>query len=87
MAQNAYLGMRYHLFLGAETPAQVVMMDRRLLDPRRPVEEPSKFEKEERLLQYQPHLPVVPTQVLSYYKVALLFAIFNFVAYESNLSG
>eukprot|EP00903_Cladosiphon_okamuranus_P020118 g18474.t1 len=48
---------------------QVVSLDRRFLDPRRPQEEPTKAEKEEKLLQYQPYLPVVPTQVLSYYKV------------------
>lgn len=48
----------------------MVSLDRRFLDPRRPEEEPSKAEKEEKLLQYQPFLPVVPTQVLSYYKVS-----------------
>ncbi|CAM9185897.1 unnamed protein product, partial [Ectocarpus sp. 12 AP-2014] len=48
---------------------QVVSLDRRFLDPRRPQEEPTKTEKEEKLIQYQPYLPVVPTQVLSYHKV------------------
>ncbi|CAM9409723.1 unnamed protein product [Laminaria digitata] len=55
--------------LVATALGQVVSLDRRFLDPRRPQEEPSKAEKEEKLLQYQPFLPVVPTQVLSYYKV------------------
>lgn len=48
---------------------KVVSLDRRFLDPRRPQEEPTKTEKEEKLIQYQPYLPVVPTQVLSYHKV------------------
>lgn len=48
---------------------QVVSLDRRFLDPRRPQEEPTKTEKEEKLMQYQPYLPVVPTQIISYHKV------------------
>lgn len=47
----------------------MVSVDRRFLDPRRPLEEPTKEQKEEKLVQYMPYLPVVPTQVLSYYKV------------------
>ena len=49
--------------------SKVVSLDRRFLDPRRPQEEPSKTDKEEKLIQYQAYLPVVPTQVISYYKV------------------
>jgi hypothetical protein len=37
---------------------QVAAIDRRWLDPRRPSAEPTKLEKEERLLQYAPFLPV-----------------------------
>lgn len=48
---------------------KVILLDRRYLDPRRPVDEPTKSEKEEKLAQYQPYLSVVPTQVLSYHKV------------------
>lgn len=57
----------------------MVSLDRRFLDPRRPQEEPSKAEKEEKLLQYQPFLPVVPTQVLSYYKVSPAYLMYFLV--------
>lgn len=50
-------------------------LDRRFLDPRRPEEEPSKAEKEEKLIQYQPYLPIVATQVISYYKVRPFFVL------------
>ena len=36
----------------------VLMLDRRLLDPRRPVGEPKDFEKSEGLLQYSAFLPL-----------------------------
>ncbi|KAG5182672.1 hypothetical protein JKP88DRAFT_348676 [Tribonema minus] len=42
------------------------LLDRRWLDPRRPVAEPSAAEKDERLVQWQPFLPVSRQAVLTY---------------------
>ncbi|CAM9391171.1 unnamed protein product [Chrysoparadoxa australica] len=48
---------------------QLLSLDFRYLDPRRPTLPPNKAQKEEKLLQYQPFLPVNRAQIVSYYKV------------------
>jgi hypothetical protein len=54
------------LLVGFE-PGQILLLDRRLLDPRRPTALPlSKAEKAEGLLPYAPHLPVLPPHVVTY---------------------
>jgi len=45
---------------------QVLSLDRKFLDPRRPVGKPSADDMEEMLVPYTPFLPIVPTAVLSY---------------------
>jgi len=45
---------------------QVLSLDRKFLDPRRPVGKPSPDDMEEMLVPYAPFLPIVPTAVLSY---------------------
>ena len=47
---------------------QVVSLDTRLLDPRRPSADPNKHEKLEGLMKYDPLLPFIPTQVASYFQ-------------------
>ena len=45
---------------------QVLSLDRKFLDPRRPVGKPSADDMEEMLVPYQPFVPIIPTAVLSY---------------------
>jgi len=45
---------------------QVLSLDRKFLDPRRPVGKPSPEDMEEMLVPYQPFVPIVPTAILSY---------------------
>ena len=42
------------------TPDQVYMMDKRYLDPRRPVGPPTAEDKAEGLVPYEPELPLSP---------------------------
>uniref|UniRef100_A0A7R9YCV5 ER membrane protein complex subunit 1 n=1 Tax=Pinguiococcus pyrenoidosus TaxID=172671 RepID=A0A7R9YCV5_9STRA len=51
--------------IGMES-GQVFMLDRRLLDPRRPMDAPKKSQKEEGLVQYTPHLPLHSTRFVNY---------------------
>ncbi len=51
------LGITTPTFLLGTEGNGVLMVDRRLLDPRRPNGEPTEQEKAEGLAQYQPHLP------------------------------
>ena len=44
---------------------QVLAMDKKYLDPRRPVKA-TKDDKEEGLLKYNPHLPIIPHNFISY---------------------
>ncbi|GAB5037215.1 er membrane protein complex subunit partial, partial [Nannochloropsis oceanica] len=53
------------LLVGYE-PGQVLLLDRRFLDPRRPTLPPSKAEKAEGLPPYSAHLPLLPSHVLTY---------------------
>jgi len=53
------------LLVGYE-PGQVLLLDRRFLDPRRPTLPPSKAEKAEGLPPYSAHLPLLPPHVLTY---------------------
>ena len=41
---------------------QVYMLDKRLLDPRRPIGKPSQDDQLEQLIPYQQDLPLVPLQ-------------------------
>ena len=61
-------GITPKAILVATEAGQVLSLDRRLLDPRRPKDKPKKSEKEEGLLQYSPFLPVFPTRVVNYDK-------------------
>ena len=45
---------------------RVMALKKRFLDPRRPDKAPSASEKKEMLVQYHPHLPNMPQQVISY---------------------
>lgn len=55
-----------NFLLATGSAGQLVKIDRRLLDPRRPYGEPKKTEKKEGLLQYAPLLPLSPMSVQSY---------------------
>uniref|UniRef100_A0A7S0E1R2 ER membrane protein complex subunit 1 n=1 Tax=Hanusia phi TaxID=3032 RepID=A0A7S0E1R2_9CRYP len=50
---------------------QILSIDKKLLDPRRPVGKPSPDDMEEGLMPYSPFLPVMPTAVLSYNRTIL----------------
>jgi len=54
-----------HVLLTAAASG-VLMVDKRLLDPRRPGKEPSEGEKAEGLAQYSPVLPLRHTWLLTY---------------------
>jgi len=56
---------------------QVVMIDQRLIDPRRTAQPPTPEETAEGLFQYAPELPIVPTNVLSYYRGAERVRLFH----------
>lgn len=45
---------------------QILSMERRLLDPRRPVGKPTAQDAEEGLVAFSPYLPVNPTNMLTY---------------------
>ncbi|KAL1919740.1 uncharacterized protein VTP21DRAFT_1671 [Calcarisporiella thermophila] len=49
------------------TNNQIMGVSKRILDPRRPTRAPTKEEKEEMLLPYQPMIPDERRQILSYY--------------------
>lgn len=53
-------------FLFALSTDQVLGLDRRFLDPRRPTSKPTAEDMEEGLVPYAPVLPVLPTAMLSY---------------------
>lgn len=59
-------GISMKHFLFALGTGQVVTVDRRFLDPRRPSAEPKPAEKVEGLLRYHPILPFLPQNVVSY---------------------
>ena len=44
----------------------VLMLDRRLVDPRRPTGEPKEWEKAEQLMQYSPYLPLRHSWLLTH---------------------
>jgi hypothetical protein len=48
---------------------QVLSLDRRFLDPRRPDTPPNPSEQKEGLMQYSPFMPVMPMAMVSYNKV------------------
>mmetsp|Transcript_52422 Transcript_52422/g.162693 ORF Transcript_52422/g.162693 Transcript_52422/m.162693 type:complete len:149 (+) Transcript_52422:137-583(+) len=50
---------------------QIFSIDKKLLDPRRPIGKPSPDDMEEGLMPYSPFLPVMPTAVLSYNRTIL----------------
>jgi hypothetical protein len=54
-----------HLLLMTESDG-VMLLDRRLIDPRRPIAEPKEFEKIEGLIQYSPYLPMRHSWLLSH---------------------
>lgn len=45
---------------------QVLSLDRKFLDPRRPVGKLTEQDQEEMLVPYAPFVPLLPTAVLSY---------------------
>lgn len=55
-----------NILLATGAGGQVVRIDRRLLDPRRPSGEPKDSEKKEGLMQYAPLLPIPPMMIQSY---------------------
>ena len=59
-------GISSKQFLFATSNDQIVSIDRRMLDPRRPSGEPKDNEKEEGLFRYEPILPIVPMKTPSH---------------------
>jgi len=56
-----------HILVGLET-GQVLGLDRRIIDPRRPEKAPKKQEAMEGLAKYNPFIPVIPMHMVSYYR-------------------
>lgn len=54
------------VLVGYENGA-VLTMDRRFLDPRRPVGTPSKQEQEEKLIPYFAEMPYLPSKLITYF--------------------
>lgn len=63
---------------------QFMEISRRILDTRRPIKA-SNEDKEEGLVQYQPHIPIIPSNVLTYDKH--IFGIDNIESVPSNLES
>ncbi len=47
---------------------QILQLNRRFLDPRRPVAKPTKADQAEQLMPYHPIVPIIPINILSYNK-------------------
>jgi len=62
-------GIAGKMILMGLTSGQVVGMDRRMLDPRRPIASPKMEEKMEGLMQYNSVLPFIAQTVVSYTQV------------------
>jgi len=59
-------GISMKHFIFALGSGQVLSVDRRFLDPRRPSGEPKPAEKAEGLFRYHPIIPLIPQHVISY---------------------
>lgn len=59
-------GISSKQYLFATSNDQIVSIDRRMLDPRRPSGEPKDSEKEEGLFRYEPILPIMPMKTPSH---------------------
>lgn len=59
-------GISMKHFIFALGTGQVLTVDRRFLDPRRPSGEPKPAEKAEGLLRYHPIIPLIPQHIISY---------------------
>ncbi len=56
-----------HILVSTET-GQVISLPLKIIDPRRPVTEPSSSEKAEGLAQYTPVIPALPIATINYYR-------------------
>ncbi len=63
---RTHLGIAAPNLLFATAADDVWMVDRRIVEPRRPVGEPKDHEKAEGLLQYSPHLPFRHSMLLTH---------------------
>jgi len=62
------LGMSSKNIIMALSTGQILSMDNRFLDPRRPQSKPTENDLMEGLIQYFPELPVIPMSIVSYYQ-------------------
>eukprot|EP00594_Rhizosolenia_setigera_P002649 CAMPEP_0178948842 /NCGR_PEP_ID=MMETSP0789-20121207/5701_1 /TAXON_ID=3005 /ORGANISM="Rhizosolenia setigera, Strain CCMP 1694" /LENGTH=1083 /DNA_ID=CAMNT_0020629261 /DNA_START=85 /DNA_END=3333 /DNA_ORIENTATION=- len=61
-------GIASKQFLMALNSNQIISVDRRFLDPRRPSGDPKQSEKQEGLIKYSPIVPMIPQKTLSYFQ-------------------
>lgn len=61
-------GIASKQFLLALNSNQIISVDRRFLDPRRPSGDPKQSEKLEGLIKYSPIVPMIPQKTLSYFQ-------------------
>ena len=61
-----YIHTHIHTYILTHIHTQVLSLDRKFLDPRRPIGKPTENDIEEMLVPYSPYLPIIPTSVLSY---------------------
>lgn len=57
------------LLIGMQS-GQILQLDRRFIDPRRPEGKPTKSDTAEGLLAYSPYLPIIPSSVITYFQAA-----------------
>jgi len=60
-------GITSKAVLMALSTDQLLSVDKKFLDPRRPVGKPTPEDAEEGLVGYNPYIPIMPTHVLSYH--------------------
>jgi hypothetical protein len=71
---SAYVLTRLVITIDVNGQNQIASIPRRLLDPRRPTAKPTKADKEEMLIQYDPFVGPEPKRVISHkYEVSLRY--------------
>ena len=80
-------GITNKQFLAAFDNGQIFMIDRRQIDPRRPVNPPLPREKSEGLMQYTPFLLLSPVACITYNETVATGKPISFTAATSNLES
>lgn len=80
-------GIANKQFIAALGNGQIFTLDRRMIDPRRPVNPPLQREKQEGLMQYSPFLFLSPSNSITFNETIATTHPINFHAAPSNLES